>query len=226
MVASGTVDDYTPSVQTEIRTNFAETSNVDVAKVALSVTPASVRLELTITSSSASAASSVETALSSSLASASAASALLPAGLTVEEAPTVATSEVAISPPSPAPTPPPTGNADEGAGSPTPIIAGAGAVVALLLIGLLVRRQVLRSRKGRFQTSDLTQTFQERSDLHLQESRDLPAPAGRRNPRPDPADFFGPGRASTALSQGQGRRSPHNQTTVEIDDVRPLVAGS
>merc|ERR1719473_2052609 len=95
--ASGTVDDYTPSVQLEIRQVFAAQAGVPTDQVQLQVTSASVLLAVTIVPSSPAQAMSLAATMNSAVASASAATALLASvtslAITVDsivEAPTAA----------------------------------------------------------------------------------------------------------------------------------------
>ena len=95
VVATGTVSDYTPTVQAEIRAKIAAEVGVAAAAVALRVEAASVRLSFTITLASQAAATSAASTLGGKLDSTASASELLSTPLlavavaSVEGAPTV-----------------------------------------------------------------------------------------------------------------------------------------
>ena len=84
VVAAGSVDDFTPAVQTEMRAAVAAEAGVAVSDVSLAVEAASVRLTFTITLPSEAAATAAVGALQARLLNPAAASAFLStASLTV-----------------------------------------------------------------------------------------------------------------------------------------------
>ena len=133
MTVSGDVSDYTASVRDEIVAAFAKAANVEKSRISLSVEAASVRLAITIVSSSESEAQATQTALGPSISSKDAATALLPSGFSVESMPTVAVT--ALSPDSLLSPPPPSDSdsvisGDGESALPLGLIAGAGGGVA------------------------------------------------------------------------------------------------
>ena len=108
VVASGTVDDYTPAVQDELKTKVAEEVGVDASDVELTVTAASVRLAFRITVASEAAATAAASTLETNVASTSAASTFLTvASLTVTVESIALAPSVVLDGASPSPSPPP-----------------------------------------------------------------------------------------------------------------------
>ena len=130
MYASGDLSDYTPAVIASITTLFAERANVGTDFVSVSVTPASVRIEVVILALDMAAAELLTFALSAVTANATAATAFLSAvpgiDITVEEvlAPVIGLP----------PRPPDDGSAGRVVG----IVAGA--LVGACILYLLLRR--------------------------------------------------------------------------------------
>ena len=152
MTASGDVSDYTAEVRDSIVGNFAAAAGVAQSRVSLDVAAASVRLSITIASSTQAGAEAAQTSLAPSLSSSVTAAALMPSGFTVESTPTLAVTEAppegtALSPP------PPLSSTDDeptgGGGGGALIGAGAAAAVLLLIpaVLLLKRRKLARLRQ-------------------------------------------------------------------------------
>lgn len=147
MVASGTVDDYTAALRSDILARFAKAAGVAESRVSLEVTAASVNLVVTITSTSKTAAGSVKSSLEPSLSSVAAATALLPPGVTVESVPTLEVVKSAeLSSPPPASVSPPTA---EGSSTVLAISAVVGAAGAALILSVACYLRKVRRRKHR-----------------------------------------------------------------------------
>ena len=154
MTVSGDVSDFTSEVQATIISNFASSAGVAEEQVSLTVSSASVRLELTIESTSEAAAQAAQTSLGPALADASAASSLMPAGFTVESTPTIAVTAApepgtTLAPPPPSLVTP----SESAASSPMGLAIGAGgaaaAVLGLLCIGYMYRKRLSKSRRAK-----------------------------------------------------------------------------
>ena len=128
LLASGDVNDYTPSVVSTIVANFARAAAVPPSVVRVVVTSASVRVEVTIASATRDAADTVQRTLAPSLRSTTSATALMPAGLTVVEAPSSLV--VALQPA-------PIGAGSDSGPDPAVLAAIIGVLVALLLVALV-----------------------------------------------------------------------------------------
>ena len=175
MTASGDVADYTASVQDAIVAKFAIAAGVAQSRVSLRVSAASVRLEITIESASKASADGVQSSLGPALADASAASDLMPAGFTVESAPTIAT----VAAPEPgttlSPPPPPSPSADASSGSLGGGIAGAGGGGAAILLAFLCwkRQRMSRRAKTGDKTGDAVATSGVRPEIAEEGATDL-----------------------------------------------------
>lgn len=151
LTASGEVSDFTPAVRADIETLFAAQAGVPAESVALSVTPASVRLAVEIAAGNASAADGVADALAPIVANASTATSFLsqvPAvsNISITDVSTVAVVDLAdAAPPS---APPPMSPVDEGLsdGAIAGIVIGSLVAAALCLgLGLKARANVMAS---------------------------------------------------------------------------------
>lgn len=170
MTVSGDVSDYTASVRDEIVAAFAKAANVEKSRISLSVEAASVRLAITIVSSSESEAQATQTALGPSISSKDAATALLPSGFSVESMPTVAVT--ALSPDSLLSPPPPSDSdsvisGDGESALPLGLIAGAGGGVAglaaTLCLGYLLCKRNSKHRSAK------TSEQRDAGDVHMEE---------------------------------------------------------
>ena len=170
MTVSGDVSDYTASVRDEIVAAFAKAANVEKSRISLSVEAASVRLAITIVSSSESEAQATQTALGPSISSKDAATALLPSGFSVESIPTVAVT--ALSPDSLLSPPPPSDSdsvisGDGESALPLGLIAGAGGGVAglaaTLCLGYLLCKRNSKHRSAK------TSEQRDAGDVHMEE---------------------------------------------------------
>ena len=147
MTASGDVSDYTSSVKSAIVANFASVAGVAQSRVTLTVEAASVRLQITITSSSKAAAQAAQNNLGPSIGSMEAAAALLPAGFSVESTPAIAvvqastlgdTSDASV----------PTGQgAVQAEGGSTALVVGIAMGVVVLIV-VVLGALTLRSKGG------------------------------------------------------------------------------
>jgi len=126
LTAAGSVDDYTPAVRSSIIRAFAEGAGASESDVTLIVTPASVRLSVSIASPTRAAAEAIQTAITPLLSSTSAASAFLPSGLAAETVPEIQVVE--------------SGRGGSSAAEiPIAAIAGvAGGTVLLLVVGVIL----------------------------------------------------------------------------------------
>lgn len=126
LTAAGSVDDYTPAVRSSIIRAFAEGAGASESDVTLIVTPASVRLSVSIASPTRAAAEAIQTAITPLLSSTSAASAFLPSGLAAETVPEIQVVE--------------SGRGGSSAAEiPIAAIAGAaGGAVLLLVVGVIL----------------------------------------------------------------------------------------
>lgn len=100
-VASGAVEDYTPALQSTITANFARAAGVAHEQAWITVEAASVRLSITIASSTQAGANAVKATLAPLLNTTESTSALLPSGLRLDSIPTVAILERSIVDPFP-----------------------------------------------------------------------------------------------------------------------------
>ena len=91
LTASGSVSDYTDSVKSSLQQKVADAAGVHKSLVTIRVTAASVIITATIAVPAATTADQVQTSLSSSLGTAADASTAL--GITVEEVPTITSSQ-------------------------------------------------------------------------------------------------------------------------------------
>lgn len=89
IMASGDLADYSATIQSAIVASFASVAGVAQRRVTLTVTAASVHLEIIIQSDTKAAAEAVQSKLAPSLAEASAASGIMPAGFTVTSIPVI-----------------------------------------------------------------------------------------------------------------------------------------
>ena len=100
-VTSGAVEDYTPAVQSTITANFARAAGVAPGQAWATVEAASVRLSITIASSTQAGANAVKATLAPLVNTTESTAALLPSGLRVDSVPTVAILERPVVDPSP-----------------------------------------------------------------------------------------------------------------------------
>ena len=217
MTASGDVADYTAIVRDAIVAAFAEASGVDPANVTLTVTAASVRLAITIATSTEAAAQAAQAALGPSLTSADAATALLPSGFSVDATPTLAlTPATALSPPAPAP-PLSDGNAPDGLGGGSSGAGGgvaaagmAGLVLVMALCALRRRCRLQRKRQQQLQQGWLKPHTTERTTqgARARTNSDSHPPhavshGGRGGPRRDTTDGY-----TDLMQEPLGAREP------------------
>jgi len=92
-VSSGAVEDYTPTMQSAIVGSFARAAGVSPSQAWVTVEAASVRLSVTIASSTQAGADTISATLTSLLHTAEATAALLPSGFHVHTVPTIAVIE-------------------------------------------------------------------------------------------------------------------------------------
>ena len=89
IMASGDLADYSATIRSAIVASFASVAGVAQRRVTLTVTAASVHIEITIQSDTKAAAEALQSKLALSLADASAASGIMPAGFTVTSIPII-----------------------------------------------------------------------------------------------------------------------------------------
>lgn len=130
LIASGTVDEYTPDRRASIAAAFAAQANVSTDDVEVVVVSASVRVMVIITVRDASVATTIEEALSQALANATAAEGFIGQGVTITAPPQVSARVVSLSsPPAPAnPSAPPAGMDVALIGAMLGVLAVLGAV--------------------------------------------------------------------------------------------------
>ena len=135
MVAAGTVDDYDAAKKSDLKQKFATEAGVTASEVEVTVTAASVKISVVINAASQAASNSLKSTLDTVLADADAASSFT--GVTIEQAPVIATQTQA-----------PDGSVtvvdqnqetpDEPDNSGTVVVAVVVPIVCLLLIGVLI----------------------------------------------------------------------------------------
>ena len=138
LTAAGSVDDYTPTVQSAMRSKIAAAFSVSVDQVTLTITAGSVTILIAIQAASAAAAATVQNGLTSQVSTPAAASAFLTTsslGVSVTSVGTVGTATTAPSPP-PAAAPffPP---AEASSNIGMVIVAGGGGGAFLLVLGII-----------------------------------------------------------------------------------------
>jgi len=158
---SGSVADYTSSVQDKIRTVIADGAQVDVSAVSLSLRAASVLVAATITPTGSATAATIRSVLAGGIMKDAAAlqSALASAGITaqVESPPVLSSSGTSASP---AGTPSPSPSSDGGGGGGAGVglaAAAAGGGLVLLLVVIIIWRRLKRSRKRARTVDQFTQ---------------------------------------------------------------------
>ena len=207
VVVAGTVADFTEQVQLSMRSKIAQTAGVSTDAVSLSISPASVILNIVVEFDSVETATSALAVLSTSLADAESASAFLSTDIYSVQVESILSTPSLITqpslPPLPPSLPPPTSDDDD---SSLPMIIGivVGSVVGVLLLGAAA---VMWYRRGR-STPSLPITTPKATagkakaqptELRGIELRDQRSTGGSR----------GGGRGNSGPTRGRGGRGPY-----------------
>ena len=135
LTASGSVSDYTDSVKSSLQQKVADAAGVHKSLVTIHVTAASVIITATIAVPAATTADQVQTSLSSSLGTAEDASTAL--GITVEEVPTITSSQSSST------------DSTNVAAIVGGLLGGLAAVCILTILVVVIRMRAFKSRQAK-----------------------------------------------------------------------------